>query len=115
MDPSMETLDVLLSHAQSTAHTYFTGAVKSDVVPPIMVCWACLLQSSPGNPFSARVPPVVSCARTAGLVEESMDSSAAGRRGARGDGSPQADPRDPWLQGGPPVVLCDVAAGFRGG
>ena len=45
MDPSMETLDVLLSHAQSAAHTYFTGAVKSDVVPPIMVCWASLLQS----------------------------------------------------------------------
>ena len=41
----MKTLVVLLSHAQSTAHTYFTGAVKSDVVPPIMVCWACLLQS----------------------------------------------------------------------
>ena len=69
----------------------------------------------PGNPLSARVPPVVSCARTAGLVEESMDSSAAGRRGARGDGSPQADSRDPWLQGVPPVVLCDVAAGFREG
>ena len=44
-----------------------------------------------------------------------MDSSAAGRRGARGDGFPQADLRDPWLQGGPPVVLCDVAAGFREG
>ena len=35
---------VLLSRAQSTAHTYFTGAVKSDVVLPIVVCWACLLQ-----------------------------------------------------------------------
>ena len=44
-----------------------------------------------------------------------MDSSAAGRRGARGDGSLQADLRDPRQQGGPPVVLCDVAAGFREG
>ena len=41
----MKTLVVLLSHAQSTAHTYFTGAVKSDVVLTITVCWACLLQS----------------------------------------------------------------------
>ena len=69
----------------------------------------------PGNLFSAQVPPVVPCALTAGLAEESMDSLASGRRGARGDGSQQADPRDPWLQGGPPVVLCDVAAGFREG
>ena len=41
----MKTLVVLLSHAQSTAHTYFTGAVKSDVVHLIMVCWAFLLRS----------------------------------------------------------------------
>ena len=39
----MKTLVVFLLHAQSTAHTYFTRAVKSDVVPPIMVGWACLL------------------------------------------------------------------------
>ena len=32
-------------HAQSTAATYFTGAVKSDVVHLIVVCWAFLLQS----------------------------------------------------------------------
>ena len=45
MDPPMKSLVVLLSHAQSTADTYFSGAVKSDVVTPIMVCWAFLLQS----------------------------------------------------------------------
>ena len=35
----------ITSHAQSTAATYFTGAVKSDVVHLIVVCWALLLQS----------------------------------------------------------------------
>ena len=43
--PLNEDLDWLACHAQSTGATYFTGAVKSDVVPPIMVCWAFLLQS----------------------------------------------------------------------
>ena len=33
------------SHAQSTAATYFTDAVKSDVVHLIVVCWAFLLKS----------------------------------------------------------------------
>ncbi len=46
------------------------------------------------------------------MAEESMDSLATGRQGARGDGSRLADLRDPWLQGGPPVVLCDVVVGF---
>ena len=31
-------------HAQRTAVTYFTGAVKSDVVHFIVACWAFLLQ-----------------------------------------------------------------------
>ncbi len=61
------------------------------------------------------VPPVVPCALTAGLAEESMDSLATNRQGARGDGSWLADLRDPWLQGGPLVVLCDVVVGFSEG
>ena len=35
----------ITSHAQSTACTYFIGAVKSDVVHRIVVCWALWLQS----------------------------------------------------------------------
>ena len=40
-----EDFGCITSHAQSTAATYFTGAVKSDVVHLIMVCWVLLLQS----------------------------------------------------------------------
>ncbi len=40
-----EDFGCISSHAQSTAATYFTVAVKSDVVHLIMVCWALLLQS----------------------------------------------------------------------
>ena len=40
-----EDLGCITSHAQSIAVTYFTGAVKSDVVHLIMVCWVLLLQS----------------------------------------------------------------------
>ena len=40
-----EEFGCITSHAQSTAATYFTGAVKSDVVHLIVVCWAFLLQS----------------------------------------------------------------------
>ncbi len=125
MDPSMKTLDVLLSHAQSSARTYFTGAVKSDVVPPIMVCWACLLQFFGAETSEIEVTsrePVFCTGsprcllRSDGWLGGGVDGLLCCRpRGARGDGSPQADLRDPWLQGGPPVVLCDVAAGFREG
>jgi len=41
----IEDYGCITSHAQSTAATYFTGAVKSDVVHLIVVCWAFLLQS----------------------------------------------------------------------
>ena len=68
-----------------------------------------------GNPWLRGVPPVVHCVLTAGLAEESMDSLATSRQGARDNGSWLADLRDPWLQGGPPVVLCDVAVGFSEG
>ena len=61
------------------------------------------------------VPPVVPSALTAGLAEESRDFLATGRQGARGDRSRLADLRDPWLQGGSPVVLCDVVVGFSEG
>ena len=40
-----EDFGCIASHAQSTAATYFTVAVKSDVVHLIMVCWVLLLQS----------------------------------------------------------------------
>ena len=40
-----EDFGCITSHAQSTAATCFTGAVKSDVVHLIMVCWVLLLQS----------------------------------------------------------------------
>ena len=68
-----------------------------------------------GNPWLHGVPPVVPCVLTAGLAEESMDSLATSRQGARDNGSRLADLRDPWLQGGPPVVLCDVVVGFSEG
>ena len=45
MDLPMKTLAGLRSHALSTAAAYVTGAVKSDVVPPIMVRWVFLSQS----------------------------------------------------------------------
>ena len=41
----IEDFGCIASHAQSTAATYFTVAVKSDVVHLIMVCWVLLLQS----------------------------------------------------------------------
>ncbi len=44
-----EDLGCVASHAQRTAATYFTGAVKSDVVHIVMVCWAFLLQSFRGE------------------------------------------------------------------
>ena len=44
MDPN-EDFGCITSHAQSTAATYFTSVVKSDVVHLIMVCWVLLLQS----------------------------------------------------------------------
>ena len=40
-----EVFGCITLHAQSTAATYFTGAVKSDVVHFIMLCWVLLLQS----------------------------------------------------------------------
>ena len=43
--PPIEDFGCITSHAQSTAATYFTGAVKSDVVHLIVVCLAFLLQS----------------------------------------------------------------------
>ena len=43
MDPN-EDFGCITSHAQSTAATYCTGAVKSDVVHLIMACWVFLLQ-----------------------------------------------------------------------
>ena len=43
--PPNEDFGCITSHVQSTAATYFTGAVKSDVVHLIMVCWVLLLQS----------------------------------------------------------------------
>ncbi len=39
-----EDFGCITSHAQTTAATYFTGAVKSDVVHLIKVCWVLLLQ-----------------------------------------------------------------------
>ena len=44
-----EEFGCITSHAQSTAATYFTGAVKFDVVHLIVVCWAFLLQSFGGE------------------------------------------------------------------
>ena len=44
VDPN-EDFGCITSHAQTTAAPYFTGAVKSDVVHFIVVCWALLLQS----------------------------------------------------------------------
>ena len=41
----IEDYGCITSHAQSTAATHFTFAVKSDVVHLIVVCWALLLQS----------------------------------------------------------------------
>ena len=38
--PPNEDFGCITSHAQRTAATYFTGAVKSDVVHLIVVCWA---------------------------------------------------------------------------
>ena len=43
--PPIEDFVSMTSRAQSTAATYFTGVVKSDVVHLIVVCWALLLQS----------------------------------------------------------------------
>ena len=40
----IEDYGCITSHAQSTAATHFTFAVKSDVVHLIVVCWALLLQ-----------------------------------------------------------------------
>ena len=44
MDP-IEDFGSITSHAQSIAATYFTGAVKSDVVHLIVACWALLFLS----------------------------------------------------------------------
>ena len=41
----IEDFGCITSRAQSTAATYFIGAVKSDVVHFIVVCWALLFQS----------------------------------------------------------------------
>ncbi len=41
----IEDFGCIALHAQSTAATYVTVAVKSDVVHLIMVCWVLLLQS----------------------------------------------------------------------
>ena len=43
--PPNEDFGCITSHAQSTAATSFTCAVKSDSVHLIMVCWVLLLQS----------------------------------------------------------------------
>ena len=45
IDPPLQDFGSSTSRAQSTTATYFTGAVKSDVVDLIVVCWAFLLQS----------------------------------------------------------------------
>ena len=94
MDPSMKTLVELLSHAQSTAHTYFTGAVKSDVVLPIMVRWACLLQF-----FGA----------------ETSEIEVTSREPVFCTGSPRCLLRsDGWLGGGVDGLLCCRPPGRKG-
>ena len=61
------------------------------------------------------VPPGVLCVLASGLAKGSMDPFATSSQRAKDNGPRLTQLRDPWLQGGPPVVLWDVVVGFAKG